>query len=73
MKSSQQRYTGTDYHVSTAYLLIGLIFCPALLALSRPLVFDSILLALCVGLTSLALAWTSWKRRSNLTILSIVA
>jgi len=71
MKSSQQRYRGTDYHAAAAYLAVGLVFSPAVFAFSRPLGFDSVLLVLSVGLASLALAWTSWTRHSNLTILSI--
>lgn len=71
MKSSQQRYRGTDYHAAAAYLVVGLVFSPAALAFSRPLVFDSVSLALGVALASLALAWTSWTQHSDLTILSI--
>ena len=59
MKSFQQQYTGTDYHASAACLVLGSVFCPAILPLSRPFGSDSILLALGVSSASLALAWAS--------------
>ena len=72
MKSSLQCHAGTDCHVATTYLAVGSIFCPVVLALSRPHGFSSTMLALGIGLASLSLAWTSWKRHSNFTILSIL-
>lgn len=68
MKSSTRRYTRADHHVSKTCLAVGSIFFSTAVALSLPFGFDSILPALGVSLASVALAWTSWNRHSNLAI-----
>ncbi len=65
---ANQKSTGTCYTTTVTLLVMALVFCPALLALARPIgTFAAYLLAsasvLCLGL-----AWLSWKRYSSLTL-----
>ena len=71
MLDSYQKSTGTQYTGTAAFLILALIFIPAMLILSRPVSYDFVWLgaicsALCVGC-----AWRNWKKHSQLTIPSL--
>jgi hypothetical protein len=72
MKSCQQRYSGTDFNASNAFMVGAVVFSPAALFLSRPLGFDSFGIALAVCAASLSTVWIRWTQRSSLTVPSIV-
>ena len=72
MKSSQQRYTGTDYNSTVALVIVALVFSPALLVLSSPFGNASVYASAAFSAMCLVLAWANWKKRSALTIPSIV-
>jgi hypothetical protein len=71
MFDSQQKSTGTQYTVTVAYLLVALVFSPAVLLLTRPLGYVSVSLAIVCSVLSLVLARMNWKNSSRLTIPSI--
>ncbi len=71
MFDTQQKSTGTQYTVTVAYLLVALVFSPAVLLLTRPLGYVSVSLAIVCSVLSLVLARMNWKNSSRLTIPSI--
>jgi len=70
--TSYQTYTGTDYNLTVALLVIALIFSPAMLLLSWPVDFLSAASAAALSTFCLGSAWVSWSRFSTLTIASVV-
>lgn len=66
----QQKPTGTQYTITAALLIGAFIFSPAVLMLSRPFGYFSLLLALACSGICVALAWINWKRYSELTVAS---
>ena len=71
MIKSHQKYTGTQYTMTVALLIVAFIFSPAVLMVSRPLGYVSVSLALACSALCVILAWVNWKRHSELTIPSI--
>lgn len=71
MSESSQKYTGTQYTGTVAFLIMALIGPSAALFVSWPLwsgLFTGLAFSgLCVGL-----AWAQWKWHSELTIPSIM-
>ena len=67
MFDSHQRFTGTQYTMTVALLIVAFIFSPAAVIVSRPSGYVSVSLALACS----AFAWFNWKRYSQLTIPSI--
>ena len=73
MFDSQQKSTGTQYTTTVAFLLVGLVFSPAVLAVTRPIGYVSLALASVCSASCLLLAWLNWKSSSRLTIPSIAS
>lgn len=72
MFDPSQKFTGTDYTVTVALLVAGLVFIPAVLFISsRPVGYLPFSLATACSVICFALAWASWRRTSRLTIPSI--
>lgn len=69
---SQQKYTGTRYTTTAAFLMAAFVFSPAILLASSPFGYLSLILASLCSMSSLVLAWISWTRYSSLTIPSIL-
>jgi hypothetical protein len=69
--ASYQKPTGTRYTTIAALLIVAFFFSPAVLVLSRPLGFVSVLLAGVASALCVAFAWLHWKRHSQLTIPSL--
>lgn len=68
MFSAIQKSTGTCYTTTAAFLILALVFCPALIVLFRPIGDAGILGLVSVAAACLALAWLSWRRFSRLTM-----
>lgn len=63
--------TGTTYTATAALFAVAGIFIPAIVLLSSPVTYATLYGAAAgIGMIS-ALAWTNWKRNSNLSIPSI--
>jgi len=71
MFDSQQKSTSTQYTTTVALLLLGLVFSPAVLAVTRPIGYVSLSLATVCSALCLLLAWLNWRNSSRLTIPSI--
>jgi hypothetical protein len=71
MFDSDQKSTGTGYTTTVALFIMGFIFCPAVLIVSRPVGYVSLSLAIACSALCLTLAWVNWKKSSRLTIPSI--
>ena len=71
MIKSHQKYTGTQYTMTVALLIVAFIFSPAVLMVSRPLGYVSVSLALTCSALCVILAWVNWRKHSELTIPSI--
>lgn len=71
MLFSSEKPTGTDYTTTTALLIPGLVFIPAVLIISRPLSYVSLSAAIMCGAICTALARINWIRSSQLSISSI--
>jgi heme O synthase-like polyprenyltransferase len=67
----QQKPTGTAYTTSVAFLVVAFIFIPAILLVSRPLGYVSVVLAAVCGAVCVALAWVNWRKSSQISITSI--
>jgi len=72
MPHSLHTYTGTNYNVTVALLVVAFVFSPASLALFHPVGFTPTVLAIGTSTLCVFFAWVSWKRSSNLTIASVV-
>lgn len=67
MFSDIQKSTGTCYTTTAAFLILALVFCPALLVLIRP--GDAGVFGLASAAAGcLTFAWLSWRNFSRLTI-----
>jgi DMSO/TMAO reductase YedYZ heme-binding membrane subunit len=71
MLNTQQKPTGTGYTTTVAFLVVGLIFSPAVLIVQRPLTAMPIALSLICSIVCVGLAWANWRRSSRLTITTI--
>jgi hypothetical protein len=71
MLDVQQKSTGTEYTTTVAFLLVGLVFSPAVLAVTRPIGYVSFAVTSVCSAMCLVLAWLNWKNSSRLTIPSI--
>ncbi len=71
MFDSQRRSSGTRYTSTAAFLVLGLIFSPAVLVASRPFGYVALWLWLACTLLCLGFAWLNWTKYSDVTILSI--
>lgn len=71
MFESNQKSTGTTYTTTVALLVLAFIFSPAMLALSRPVGYLTISLAVACSLLCVAMAWVNWRKLSQLSIPSI--
>lgn len=69
---SQQKYTGTRYTTTAAFLTAAFVFSPAILFASSPFGYMSVILASLCSVSSLVIAWASWMKYSSLTIPSIL-
>ena len=67
---TSQRSTGSGYTTTIAYLAVALIFSPAVLAVSRPVGYISVSLAVACSAVCVALAWVNWRKSSQLSIAS---
>ena len=63
-----QKLTGTKYTTTAALAAAAVVFSPLVLALSRPPVQNSLLLAGVFSGSCLILAWLIWRKHSRLTI-----
>jgi hypothetical protein len=72
MTRSLRTYTGADYNLTVALLVLAFAFSPSILMLSRPAGFASAASALCVSTLCVVLAWISRRRFPTLTIASVV-
>ena len=68
---SHQKYTGTEY-TTTVTLLVLSLMSPVFLIVSSPFGYLSVSIALASSALCGAVAWLSWKNRSNLTIPSLI-
>lgn len=68
---SQQKSTGTDYTMTVALLVVAFVFCPAILILTLPLGYPSLMAGVGISGVCVAIAWRNWKRHSQLTTPSI--
>lgn len=73
MFTSSQKFTGTGYTGTIAFLVFGFVVSPAVLAFSRPVGYMSVSLAAACSAICVAVAYINWKRFSQLSIPSIVA
>ena len=68
---TNQKSTGTCYTTTVTFLVMALVFCPALLVLARPLGYFALASLAAACAACLALAWLSWSRFSRLTVPSL--
>lgn len=73
MFASHQKYTGTQYTMTIALLLMAFVFSPVVLLVSRPVEYLSVSLAIVCSALCAGFAWINWKKHSELTIPSIEA
>ena len=73
MFDQNQKSTGRDCTMTVALLSVAFIFSPAVLAVSRPVGYLSVSLALACSGLCIAIAWVNWKRYSRLSIPSLEA
>ena len=71
MFDTSERSTGTQYTTTVALLVMGCVFTPAVLLLSRPVEALTIWVAVGCSAVCLAGARVMWTRYSDLTIPSI--
>ena len=71
MLDSYQKSTGTQYTGAAAFLILALIFIPAMLILSRPVSYGSVWLGAICSALCVCCAWRNWKKHSQLTIPSL--
>jgi len=72
MLDSNQKSSGTAYTSTVALLAIAFVVIPGFLLLSKPLGYASLLLAISCSALCAVLASVTWKKSSQLSILSIV-
>jgi hypothetical protein len=71
--NSSQKFTGTGYTGTVAFLVVAFVASPALLVLSRPFGYASVSLAVLTSAICVSAAYINWKRFSQLSMPSIVA
>lgn len=71
MFEAQQRSTGTRYTTTFALLAVAFIFIPAVLIVSRPFGYISLVVAIAASVLCVFSAWQLWKKFSQLSITSI--
>ena len=71
MFDSQQKSTGTGYTQTVALLTMAFVFSPAVLVVSRPIGYISVVLAIACSTLCVTLAWANWKKWSQISIPSI--
>lgn len=71
MFNAHLKSTGREYTTTVALLVIALIFIPALVLVSRPSGYLLLSLAISCSAICVALAWVSWERSSQVSIISI--
>ena len=71
MLDSYQKSTGTQYTGTAAFLILALVFIPAMLMLSRPVGYDVVWLGAICSVLCVGCAWRNWKKHSQLTIPSL--
>ena len=71
MSNSHQKSTGTGYTAIVGFLIMGLVFIPAVLIMSRPSGYVAWALAIACSAVCVTLAWVNWKTSSQLSIPSI--
>jgi len=59
-KSAETGYTGT-----VAFLILAVVFIPAILIISRPLAWDSLSLGVICSLSCFGFAWRNWSAHSQ--------
>ena len=67
---TSQKSMGSGYTTTVAYLAVAFIFSPAVLAVSRPVGYISVSLAIACSAVCIALAWVNWRKSSQLSIAS---
>lgn len=72
MLQIQERSTGTRYSILVTLLLIAYVYTPLVLLATRPVGYASLSLAFAFGILCTALGWFEWRKRSDLSILSVV-
>ena len=73
MFESQRKSTGTGYTATVGFLIIALLFIPAILLVSRPASQIPLILGAACSALCISLAWITWKKTSRLSIPSIAA
>lgn len=73
MFESNEKSTGTEYVTTVALVVLALVFCPAVLIVSGPPGFLSVLLAVGFSAGCGTLAWFNWHKYSRLTIPTLEA
>jgi len=71
MLVANEKPTGTSYTTTAALLILGFIFIPAILIVSRPLGYVSVSAAFVCSAICAALARLNWAKSSQLSISSI--
>jgi hypothetical protein len=71
--SQQHQYSGTQYTMTAALLIMAFVLSPVIFVLSDPAGYGSIALALAFSSLFVAFAWFTWKHHSELTISSILS
>ena len=69
MFDSDQKSSGTRYTTTITLLIMGFVFCPAVLIASRPVGYLSLSLGVACTALCTTIAWANWKR-SRLAIRS---
>jgi len=72
MTNTQQKYADTRYAATVGLLVLGLIFSPVVLAVSRPLGGAAVSLAAVFSAICVVLAWFAWAKDSRRSRLSVV-
>ena len=71
MFEASKKPTGTVYTPTIAFLVLAFIFSPAILVVTRPFGYISVMLAIACSVACLALAWLSWKKFAEVPASSV--
>lgn len=72
MPDPQQKFTGREYTITVAWLVVAILFIPATVFAVRP-GYIALSVALVCSILCVSMAWVIWKRSSRLTIPSIAS
>lgn len=72
MFNPHQKPTGTGYTSTMALLAAAFVFIPATLVMSRPVGYATVSFAVVCSVFCVSLAWSNWKKSSQLSIPSIL-